>query len=124
MSYEQNANTNVKLSTAGQSAQTVKAAPMPPAAVEAEILPFARKVRWFLLGLFGGIFGMVGALVFQGSLAQGTRKQAEWATWAGFAINMFFLVLFINSGCMDAAIQALSGTAAAPAPVQTSVAFG
>ncbi len=124
MSLNQNTNTNVKLSSAGEGVQNTQAAPMPPAAVEAEVLPFARKVRWFLLGLFGGIFGMVGALVFQGSLTQGTRKQAEWATWAGFAINMFFLVLFINSGCMDSAIQALSGAAAAPVPVHTSVAFG
>ncbi len=125
MSYNQHSqNGNTKLSAPTQANVSVKAAPMPPAVQEQELLPFARKVRWFALGLFGGIFGMVGALIFQGSLTQGNRKQAEWATWAGFAINMFCLVLLINTGCIDAAIQSLSGAAAAPAPVQTSLAFG
>ncbi len=125
MSYNQHSqNDNTKLSAPAQANASIKAAPMPPAAQQQEVLPFARKVRWFALGLLGGIFGMMGALIFQGSLTQGTRKQAEWATWAGFAINTFVLVVLINTGCIDAAIQSLTGAAAAPAPVHTSVAFG
>ncbi len=125
MSYNQhNQNGNTKLSAPAQANASIKAAPMPPAAQQQEALPFARKVRWFALGLLGGIFGMMGALIFQGSLTQGTRKQAEWATWAGFAINTFVLVVLINTGCIDAAIQSLTGAGVASAPVQTSVAFG
>ncbi len=125
MSYNQhNQNGNTKLSAPAQANASIKAAPMPPAAQQQEVLPFARKVRWFALGLLGGIFGMMGALIFQGSLTQGTRKQAEWATWAGFAINTFVLVVLINTGCIDAAIQSLTGAGVASAPVQTSVAFG
>lgn len=116
---------NVTLSCASeQSLKGGSSAPNPPAAEKAAPLAFAAKARWFALGLVGGIFAMIIKLALPTKMAFEQRKQSEWAVWAGFAVNTFILVVLINTGCIDAAIAALTGAGAAPVPTHVSPAFG
>lgn len=116
---------NVTLSCANeQSLKGASSAPNPPATEKAVPLSLAARARWFVLGLVGGIFAMIIKLALPTKMAFEQRKQSEWAVWAGFAVNTFVLVVLINTGCIDAAIAALTGAGAAPVPAHVSPAFG
>lgn len=106
-----------------QGLQQRATAPNPPTETQlTDPLSFMAKVRWFALGLLGGVFAMIAKLALPTKMGFEQRKQSEWAVWAGFAVNTFLLVVLINTGCLDMFIASLLGTAAAPAYV--SPAFG
>lgn len=80
-------------------------------------LDFGRRAMWFVMGLIGNIFGMLGAWAFTGAYDATARRQAALAAWAGVAAQTLLVLLAFQAGIfVDASTVAQ--------PAATSVAFG
>jgi hypothetical protein len=57
------------------------------------------KASWFILGLFGGMFGLLWAWISTTMFARSYRRQAMLLTWIGFACQaVLFLIYTLSSG--------------------------
>lgn len=127
MTNDHNSEINIKASEQYAASQARVAQSMngaAAAAVELEAdyaisgnLDFGRRVMWFVMGLVGNIFGMIGAWAFTGAYDATARRQAALTAWAGVAAQTLLILLAFQSGILvDASTVAQ--------PAATSVAFG
>lgn len=70
-------------------------------------LPTSQRVMWGALGFVGGIFGMLAVWFITAFWAPKQRRQAVWAAWIGFAIDVVLMLILINSGFFDSMFSAM-----------------
>lgn len=90
-------------------------------------LTLAQKAPWFALGFIGGFFGMIAVWLITSRWAPEVRRQATWATWIGFGIEVVIMLIFLNSDILfgtSFSQSATSATAGSATSTGGSSAFG
>lgn len=90
-------------------------------------LTLAQKAPWFALGFIGGFFGMIAVWLITSRWAPEVRRQATWATWIGFGIEVVIMLIFLNSDILfgtSFSQSATSATAGSAGSTGGSSAFG